>query len=596
MANYYGTEQIERLKQSIDIVNVVEMYVPLKKQGVNFMACCPFHEEKTPSFVVYPDSQTFHCFGGSCHKGGDVIHFVQEMDKLDFSEAVESLAEKYNIQLTPERSRTTQPEKPSVSKNDMFKANEQALSYYKKCLSSPEAAPAVKYLADRGISREMIQEFGIGYASPGLITHLRSIKANSVPFEQTGLVGRSEYSDSWYEKFQNRIMFPIFDIRSRVAGFGARILESAGSNKYINSPASPVFNKREMVYGIHLLKHLSGDNAPVIVVEGYTDVIGLYQNGIRGAVATLGTALTAEHIHKLKRFTDSFILLFDADEAGIKAAERSIELFIKEETSVRLVTLPEQKDPFEYVTQYGPEAFKAELAKAAGMYEFRKNLLEKEHGTDSPAAVNRIINGLVSTFSKTPSSVSKELYYRNIHEDYGVSLEAISELEARHSNNGHRGGNRIEEKPRVSNALLEAEKNIVRTVLAYPELFPDTYRQINPSHFSDSECRSIFETCIKLFDREGVLLTEKLFSLVTDADSASRISTYINEKEAFKRETAEALNRDSIRHILREDFDRKIAEIKKKYSEAEQKGDSDEIRKNLALLNVFQKQKHALSR
>lgn len=592
MENYYGHSQIEDLKNSIDIVNIVETYVPLKQRGSYFTACCPFHDEKTPSFVIYPDTQTFHCYGGSCDMGGDVIHFVQEIDKLSFNEAVETLALKAGIHLVPEKSSVSPAQR--TGKMEMFKANHFTMEYFAKSLFTPSGKNALEYLKKRGISDKMIQRFSIGFSKPGLINEIKKNNLDIKPFEKTGLTGKSSYSNSYFEKFKNRIMFPIKDVRGRVTGFGGRILETAGESKYINSPASPVFNKKENLYGLDLLKEIHSKTFPAVIVEGYTDVIGLYQAGFPGAVATLGTALSAEHIRILKRFTDTFVIFFDADEPGRNAAGKSIDLFIAADVDVSFITLPDQKDPFEFVTLKGIDAFNKKLSKARSMYDFKRGILINRYGnTSDVSTVNKIVTGLVSTFSTINAPVKRELLLKKISSDYDISLESLEKLAVLDKKHLKKT---VPPDQSITGTLDTAERNLIKTIVLYPDLFPATHDQISPGIFQNKTCKYIYEKCIQQYEEDSVLIPEKLLSYIQDSKIASTISTCIHREEDIDLTKAKTINKEDILFILKKDIDRQIKEINKKRKDAEKKGDEKNARMYFAQLDIMQKQKHSLAR
>jgi len=590
MANYYGNDQIEKLKNLIDIVNVIESYIPLKKQGSNFTACCPFHEEKTPSFVVYPDSQTFHCYGGSCNKGGDVIHFIQEIDKLTFTEAVEMLADRAGFTLVPQKKSSSGP--PRSLKKEMFRANEFALLYFKKALSAKEASRARAYLNERGLSEKTIDRFNIGFGKPGIVAEIRKNKLNPEPFVKTGLIQKNSYSSSYYERFRDRIIFPIKDVQGRVTGFGGRTLEASDSRKYVNSPASPVFDKKQNLYGIEFLKKLS-ENGKAVIVEGYTDVIGLVQNGFSDAVATLGTALTEYHLKKLRRFTDSVIIIFDADEAGLRAAEKSIDLFIQKDMESSFVTLPDKKDPFEFIMENGLQKFRSQLKKASTMYTFKKNILSRRFEGNTPGAVSKMIRNIVNTFNKTPSPVKRELYFKQISEDFSISTASLEQTAAAKAPRGRA----VPEgrAPTPSGPEETAVRNIIQTVIMFPVLFKTTARELYDAIIPDGMYKNIFRACLEQYEREGELVPEKLFSYIEGTEEAGIVSTFINTEKRLDPDVAERLNEESIIYLKVKDYKQEAEKLKKKYMEAENSGNEKMARKYMYQLGVIQKHRQTLT-
>lgn len=591
MAHFYGNNQIEKLKERIDIVNVIESYLPLKKTGAYFTACCPFHEEKTPSFVVYPDSQTFYCYGGGCHKGGDVIHFVQEIDKLSFAEAVEMLADRAGITLVPDKKSTSGPSRSL--KKEMFQANTFALSYFRDSLHSEQGARGRSYLAERGISEETIDRFSIGFGKAGLTGEIRRNKLDIEPFVKTGLIQNSSRSSSYYEPFRNRLIFPIKDVRGRVTGFGARVLEKKFSGgKYINSPASPVFNKKQNLYGIEFLKQMD-EGEPAVIVEGYTDVIGLVQNGFMSAAATLGTALTEDHLKKLRRFTDSVIMIFDGDEAGIKAAEKSIGLFIEKEMDASFVTLPNEQDPCEFVMEQGVAPFREQLKSARTMYDFKKDILSKRFKGGSTGSISKIIEHLAHTFGKTASSVKRELFFKQIASDFEVSVASVEEISAPEKPSKSRTDAR---HGTTSGSLLQdAMSNILQSIIMHPSLFETAARKLHDEIIPEGHLKNIYSACLHQYRENGSLVPDTLFSHIEDTEESGIISTYLHGKQDLKYEVAEQLLEESITYLKLKDYEKEIEKLKKKRSEAERSGNDKMERKYQYQLNVIYKHKQTLT-
>ncbi|MFH1706581.1 MAG: DNA primase [Planctomycetota bacterium] len=592
MAAYYGTEQIERLKRSVDIVSLIESYVPLQRAGRLMKACCPFHDEKSPSFVVYADDQRYHCFGGTCGKGGDALHFIMEIEKLSFPEAVEQLADRVGFTLVAEKG--TGGEAPRSQKKDLYSANKFTMEFYHQALMTPPGQAALAYLRGRGITDEMIKRFGLGFAGTGLAQAVRKAKLDLDPFTKAGLLLQGGNPPGLYEPFRGRVMFPIRDVQGRITGFGGRILEKAEASKYINSPATPVFNKRENLYGIDLVKEIHAKDFPLVIVEGYTDVIGLYQHGFRGAVATLGTALTPEHLRQLRRFTDHFIMLFDADAAGINAAEKTIDLFAAEDIEVAFVTLPEGKDPFDFVTARGLEPFQGVLAAAVSMYAFKKRLLEARNGGATLTARSRIIQELVRSFTRLPSPVKRDLVLRQISADFSVSIDALTAMTARDAAAERPAPPRAEPPaPPVDPLGSASEETILKACFAFPVLFAAAYDQVGPQHFNDPALRTIFAAGVEQFEEDRSFDPVRALGRLQDPGLAGRASRYLYEPMTGGEQAAIA-NREGIRHLLLRHFEAEEARLRQEYIRAEQSGDEEQARKAFVLLDTIQKQKHAL--
>ncbi|MDD5027638.1 MAG: DNA primase, partial [Candidatus Omnitrophica bacterium] len=325
----------------VDIVEIISGFLPLKKAGRNFKACCPFHHEKTASFMVSPDRQIYHCFG--CGESGNAFKFLMRYERLDFPEAVEALARKAGVVLP--RDETPGPKSSGLS-TQVYRINELAANFYSANLNSPAGLRAKEYLLKRTVRPETISALKLGFASDswdGLLNYLRSKGASLGLLEKSGLAIAKE-GGGFYDRFRNRIIFPIFDIKGRVLGFGARVLDNT-LPKYVNSPETAVYTKGKNLYGFNLAKDGIRENDFVVIVEGYLDFILPFQEGLKSITASLGTALTIEQARFLKRYTHNVVMVYDADTAGELATLRSLDIFIEEEMNVRVVSLPKGLDP-----------------------------------------------------------------------------------------------------------------------------------------------------------------------------------------------------------------------------------------------------------
>lgn len=352
---------IDQLLSRVDIVDVVDRYVPLKKAGQNYMACCPFHKEKSPSFTVSPSKQFYHCFGCGAH--GSAIGFVMEYQGLNFVEAVKNLAEGLGMQVPEERAANPEASRAAREKQlSLEGALSQAAAYYKQQLKS--AVNAIGYLKGRGLTGEIAARFGLGYA-PGEWQNLASIVSDyqSPALLEAGLVIEAEDSGRRYDRFRDRVMFPIRNQRGAIIGFGGRVI-GKGEPKYLNSPETPLFEKGRELYGLYEARQAIRNAGCVLVVEGYMDVVALAQYGVEYAVATLGTATTGEHVRKLLRHADQVYFCFDGDKAGQKAAWRALENSLPQLVdgkALHFLFLPQEHDPDSYIREFGRDAFEAAL-------------------------------------------------------------------------------------------------------------------------------------------------------------------------------------------------------------------------------------------
>src|SRR5690554_6406724 len=359
---------IDDLLNRVDLVEVVGERIQLKKSGRNYSACCPFHQEKTPSFSVSPDKQFYYCFG--CGAGGNAIGFIMDHDHLGFPEAVETLARRAGVEVPREASnRPAQPRQPAQS--PLFSILQNASDFYSQALQShPARQPAISYLNKRGISKDIATDFLLGYAPPGWDNLLRTLGGDSLQEKyllEAGLLAENPDSGRRYDRFRDRIIFPIRDSRGRVIGFGGRVLGD-DKPKYLNSPETPVFHKGQELYGLYEARKDSRQLNEIIVVEGYMDVIALAQQGLRNAVATLGTATSEEHIKRLFRVVPSILFCFDGDNAGRKAAWRALEATLsnlKDGQQARFLFVPDGEDRDSLIRSEGLEAFQGRMTQQA---------------------------------------------------------------------------------------------------------------------------------------------------------------------------------------------------------------------------------------
>ncbi len=419
-------EKISEILNTSDIVDIVSESVILKKSGQNFFGLCPFHSEKTPSFSVNPAKQIFYCFG--CSAGGNAISYVMKYHGLSFVEAVKMLARKYNVvvetrQLDPSKRREL------ALKESLFGLNKQVMAYYCRLLKqSTKADGARHYLEKRGITKETVDRFHLGYAMDqwdGVVTFFKKEKIGRQAAVQSGLVLPRKQSSGFYDRFRNRVMFPIFDINMQVAGFGGRVMDDQ-MPKYLNSPETPVYSKSRILYGLHAAKQHCRKTGTVHIVEGYFDFLSLFQNGIKNTVASLGTALTSEHVRILKGYAPTMVLVFDSDAAGINAAKRSIKIFMKEGVDTRILVLPEGDDPDTYVVNHGPEAFLNLVSRAKTVMQFLLKVAMDTHGLSVEGRI-RVLDDMRPHLADIQDSALRSLHIRELSETLNIDERAVLE-------------------------------------------------------------------------------------------------------------------------------------------------------------------------
>lgn len=412
-------DNVKRVKDRINIVDVIGQVVELKKRGRNYVGLCPFHNEKTPSFSVSEDRQIFKCFG--CGKSGDAITFIMERDKMSFQEALEYLADKAGITLE----NTKENRIKKISSEKFLKINELAAKFYFSQLITSKTAR--DYLRNREITDSSINKFFLGYADERwdkLYNFMVSKGVEVKDLVSLGLVSQGK-NGKYYDRFRNRIMFPIFDIKKRVIGFGGRTLVNDPA-KYMNSPESFVFHKGDNLYALNLV-HANRDRKNIVLVEGYMDVIGLHQKGIDYAVAALGTALTERQANLLKRYGENLYICYDADGAGIKATLRAIEIMNDVKAKAHIVSLGEGKDPDDFIKAYGKEAFEQKLKNSENPNDYRLGMILNSYDKNNTEKMEDVLKEVFKFISSIDSEVIKDEYLKKVSDIMAISHEALKD-------------------------------------------------------------------------------------------------------------------------------------------------------------------------
>lgn len=422
-------QKIEEIRSAANIVEVVSDYVQLRKRGNNYVGLCPFHTEKTPSFTVNESKQIFYCFG--CHTGGNAFKFVMEFEKISFPEALQKLADKFGITLQYEK----EQENGEQSEQEiLYEINNTAARYFSdNLLQKSDGEYARKYFSKRKLKQNTLRSFGLGYALPSREAMYRFLYSKKVDLEKAvylGLLGKTK-DDKYYDKFAGRIIFPIFSPYGRVIAFAGRVLDpSDTSAKYLNSPESSIYVKGRVLYGLSAAKDDIRQKDFAIIVEGYMDLISLHQAGIKNVVAVSGTALTDDQVQLLSRYTKNVVLLFDADTAGVKASMRSIEILLKRDIEVKIVSLPQGEDPDSFINNYGKERFEEVISGAVNFLEFQSSVYESMGMFNDPAKTAEAIRDLVKPLSVINDELKRTLLIRNISQKFNLREKLIEkELE-----------------------------------------------------------------------------------------------------------------------------------------------------------------------
>lgn len=458
----YSDETIEEVRQANDIVDVISQYVHLKRSGRNFFGLCPFHNEKSPSFSVSPDKQIFHCFG--CGVGGNVFTFLTKIEGINFVEAVQTLAERANIQLPTFENNVDKVKEELKAK--VYKVNEFTAEYYHENLYKPTAKIAQEYVKQRKLTNDTLKSFRIGFSGKfnELYQALKKEGFEDPEILKSGLVNKNE-NGTYIDRYRNRLMFPICDGRGRVIAFGGRVLDDS-KPKYINSPENIVFSKGRNLFGLNVAKKSEEIKKKLLIVEGYMDVISLHQRGIKNVVAPLGTALTQQQGWLLRRTSEQIILSFDSDEAGLNAKIRAIDILQNMGCDIRVLMLEGAKDPDEFIVKYGNARFKNAIDKALSIVEFKVRLLKRNLDLNNTSDKIKFLNEIAKLISKIDNNIEKEVYIEKIAKEYEISKEAI-----------YAEVNKLSYDKNQSEKILEKSKPVVRHIKENKEQVPETIKR-----------------------------------------------------------------------------------------------------------------------
>lgn len=513
MAIYIPEDKLSEIRHAVDIVEIISESVVLRRAGKNLVGLCPFHGEKTPSFTVSPDKQIFYCFG--CGTGGNVFSFVMKRDGTTFAEAARLLARRGGIDL-PEKPLSTLEKRRISEQDSLFEVNRMAADFFHRLLLQPDGEhPALDYLLRRGVTHQSIADFQLGYAPRGwdsLLGFMTRKKYSPMLLEKAGLIVARKDGSGFYDRFRERVMFPICDESSRVVGFGGRVMDAA-SPKYLNSPETPVYLKRRILYGLHRAKDACRAEGTVFIVEGYLDLIALHQHGIRNAVATLGTALSPEHVRLLKRFAGHLVLVYDSDEAGIRSAQRCIDIFWKEHVDFRrgdifreeradthILVLPQGHDPDSFVFQHGADEFRRQAAAAPGIITFLLESAVGKHGLSTEGKI-RIVSDLQAPLAAINDTVARALYVHQLAERIGVPEAAIFEKLKDHPAKPAGRGVHVPEPGREETPAGEgaerSEARIISMMLQFPEIIPEIVNRNVLELFCQNDLKAAGEAIIR---------------------------------------------------------------------------------------------------
>ncbi len=513
------TDPVEAVRAAADLRAVVADYIPLKKSGSRFRALCPFHTEKTPSFYVDADKQLFYCFG--CAAGGDVFKFLMLYEKVEFPEALKMLAGRYGIPI-PERGAPASSDRQKV-----LAVNRRALAYFREQLQQPAAERARRYVAARGVARDTVEKFRLGYAPDGW-SALKGHLADAFPEAQVvmaGLLAKKEESGRTYDRFRDRLLFPIVNLADEVIGFGGRVIGD-GEPKYLNSPETAAFSKGENLYGLFLAREAVRREGYVVLVEGYMDVLALHQAGIAHAVATLGTGFTAGHVRLLKRFTDRVVVNFDPDSAGRAATRRSLDVLLENGFEVQVVSLPAGKDPDLFVKENGAEAYRARLAGSLPYIEYLTREVGGRLDVSTGKGKVEALNEVLPFLARLDNPVRRAAYVEMIATVFGIEDQLVLQelkdaVRARRRGVGPAAGSAA-----GASGVSEAESRLLRSMMDASEVRKSLLAEIEDDDLERSRIAEIVKTIRSLSEnRDEVTYPRVVAHLSDDArDIMTRIA------------------------------------------------------------------------
>ena len=531
----YSDDIIEEVRQKNDIVDVVSQYVKLTKKGSSYFGLCPFHNEKTPSFSVTPGKQMYYCFG--CGAGGNVFNFIMEYENYTFGETLKHLADRAGVEL-PKIEYSKEVREKAQEREELLEINKQAAQYFYYQLRTEKGTQGYRYLTERGLSEETMRKFGLGYSDKfggGLYQFLKSRGYSDDRLRESGLFNVDE-RHGMYDKFWNRVIFPIMDVNNRVIGFGGRVMGD-GKPKYLNSPETRIFDKSRNLYGLNVAR--TTRQRYLILCEGYMDVISMHQAGFTNAVASLGTALTSGHASLLKRYTQEVLLLYDSDEAGIRAALRAIPILREAGVNSRVVNLHPYKDPDEFIKNLGAEAFEERLSQASDSFIFRISIAENEFPMKEPQGQNRFFERCAEMLLELKDELERNLYIeaivRKYRGQYGISAEdlrkrvntlALKGTPAEHRAQPKKSQDGASRKKKDS-ASDQAQKLMLTWMVTYPKIFDKVAQYLTPEDFVVPLYR---EVAGMLFEqrKEGEVNPARLLNSFTDSEEQREVASLFN--------------------------------------------------------------------
>ncbi len=527
---YFSEELIEEIRQSNDIVDVISGYIKLQKKGSSYFGLCPFHNEKSPSFSVSRSKQMYYCFG--CGAGGNVITFIMEYENYTFSEAVRLLAERAGIAV-PEETYSREAKERADLKATLLEINKLAAKYFYAQLKTEQGKHAHTYLTKRGLSEEIITAFGLGYSnkySDDLYKYLKIQGYSDELLVKAGLISASE--KGVYDKFWNRVMFPIMDANNRVIGFGGRVM-GEGEPKYLNSPETEVFDKSRNLYGLNRAR--TSRKSYFLICEGYMDVIALHQAGFNNAVASLGTAFTPGHATLIKRYVNEVYLTFDSDGAGTKAALRALPILKEAGLAAKIIRMDPYKDPDEFIKNLGAEAFEERINKARNGFLFSLEVLERDYDMNSPEGKTSFFNEAAKRLTEFEEEIERNNYIEAVAQKYHISIESLKKLVAKtaiktgQATPAVKPKNTFGKERGKEDGHLQSQKILLTWIIEDENIFKQIRKYITPQDFTKELYQTVADLLYQQYE-SGQLVPAKVMNYFTDEEEHREVASLFNTR------------------------------------------------------------------
>ena len=566
---------LEEIRTSADIVEVVSGYVNLKKKGQNYFGLCPFHTEKTPSFSVNTQKQIFHCFG--CGEGGNSISFIMKVESLSFVESAKYLADKFRIKIPESR----ESEASDKKKLALFDVNKFVADFFSKFLWQESGKKALDYLKKRSFTEQAIREFGVGYSPTGWDSLIKAAIKFGFTTDQLKAVGLiiPNKKGGYYDRFRERIIFPIYNLSGLIVGFGGRILvDRPDSPKYINSPETSIYQKSNILYGLFQNRESIRKQETSLLVEGYADVIGLAQAGIKNAVASSGTSLTTGQARLLLRYAPNTVLLFDGDLAGANASLRGVDIMFQEGLHVQVAVLPEGTDPDSYVKEHGKEALLKLITKARELIDFKIFAFSAEKPLKTPQQKAELVNILAETVADVQDEVIKNLYIQEISRRLNLSETVVFRAVSKKK----RFVKQKEELQPVArkeerNLRFFAEREILEISLRFPQMIPVIYQNLELAEYKFKVHQHIIAHIYEQFVNTGKINTQSVLDYVEDGELQKFIVAVIVKGEEEDLKILQKWTSDCIRNIKNDNLRQEIRQIREQIKISESKKDRNSV-------------------